>query len=371
VSRRAVRLLAALVGLCALAGALSGCGVSTSDLPLPTQSVGAPTYRLTALFADALNLPDGAHVKLNGDDIGRVQSITLHDFTARVAMDVRTDVPLPAGTTAELRQATPLGEIFVAMRPPAHPAPGPALHDGDVLGLPRTQTGVSIEDLLSSFSMFINGGGLSQTQTIAHELNNAFNGHTAQAVHLMGQSSDLLATLNANTGNIDKALDATRDLTDTLNRREDSVNRAFADLTPAIRLFADQTDNFDRALRSAARTGDHGTRFLDRARPDTEAVLHDLRPISRGFTETRPFFKSSLNDLVGFGYMLYQHTDGDAVAAGGSADLSALFALPSSTSGLNTPLATMFLGGEQEVAQDLERHYSTFGGSRPNIGGTR
>lgn len=365
--RRRVLSLAGLVSVGAL---LAGCGVSSSDLPLPHASVGGPSYHVTALFRDALNLPDGAHVKLNGDDIGRVQSITLQNYTAKVAMELRDDVVLPAGTTADLRQATPLGEIFVAVHPPAHPAPGGAtLHEGDVIGLAGTQTGASIEDLLSSLSLLINGGGLAQTQNITHELNTAFTGRTGQTVHLLGQTTDLLATLNANTGNIDKALAATKALTSTLDRRQDSVNKVFNDLPEQVRLFADQTDDLTHTVTSFARTGDTAGRLIDHGGGDIRAVARDLGPITDGFRDLRPILKPSLNGLVGFGSYLYQATDGDAVAANGSATLSDLLSLPAPGDPL--PSATDLVNGEQGVAQSLERLYSTFGGTRATAGSPR
>ena len=356
------RFVAGLAGLTLLAGLLAGCGVSASDLPLPSPGVQGPSYQVTALFSDALNLPDGAHVKLNGDDIGRVQSITLDNYTARVTMALRSDVPLPAGTEADLRQATPLGEIFVAVHPPAHPVPGSTLRGGDVIGLPQTRTGASIEDLLSSFSMLINGGGLTQTQTIAHELNNALDGRTGQSVHLIAQSTELLKTLNDNTANIDVALAATRDFSATLNQRQPTVNNALDHLTPAISLFADQTDNFTAALTSAARTGDTAGQLIDRGGHDIRGVVRDLGPISQGFKQLRPILGPGLNNLTSFGNYLYQITDGDAAAAGGRADLFGLLAIP--RPGDKLPGPADFVGGEQATAQDLEHLFSTFGGAR-------
>jgi len=202
-----------------LVGALAACGVSATDLPLPGGGVEGPTYQLNAVFADALNLPDGAHVKLNGDDIGRVQQIAARDYTAQVTMAVRREVQLPQGTSAELRQATPLGEVFVAIHPPTPTIAGPPLHDGDTIGLPSTSAAATVEDLLASLSVLVNGGGLAQLQSIVYELNAAADGRADQIAHLLGQTTQIMATLNARTEDIDRALAATRRLTDTLIQR--------------------------------------------------------------------------------------------------------------------------------------------------------
>ncbi|MGL5444309.1 MAG: mammalian cell entry protein, partial [[Mycobacterium] stephanolepidis] len=55
-----------------LTGALlSGCATNgLASLPLPAPSAGSGGYSLTALFTNALNLPDRAKVKLAGADVG-------------------------------------------------------------------------------------------------------------------------------------------------------------------------------------------------------------------------------------------------------------------------------------------------------------
>jgi phospholipid/cholesterol/gamma-HCH transport system substrate-binding protein len=59
------------------------CGCSLESVPLPSQ-VRGPSYELEAEFHNALNLPQGAPVKLDGNVVGTVQRITAHDYVARV-----------------------------------------------------------------------------------------------------------------------------------------------------------------------------------------------------------------------------------------------------------------------------------------------
>ena len=96
---------------------VSGCGLSLESLPLTGPSAATSSYTVTAVFANALNLPAKAKVRLNGADIGQVDSIRARNFTADVAMSIRSDVRLPRTITIELRSATPLGDLFVAVKP--------------------------------------------------------------------------------------------------------------------------------------------------------------------------------------------------------------------------------------------------------------
>jgi virulence factor Mce-like protein len=358
--RRAV--LAALLGAL-LTGLLGGCGgVNVADLPLPVPGSDVPSVHLTAVFSDALNLPDGAHVKLNGDDVGRVRQIVAKDYTARVDMAVRRDLRLPVGTTAELRQATPLGEVFVALRPPA-PAPGGAqLRDGDVIGRADTQTSASVEDLLASLSALVNGGGLAQIQTIVQELNAATDGRAPQITHLLGQTTTTMATLNARTGDIDRVLAASRRLTDTLIDRRGTVDKAFDDLTPGIRELADQTARLTTALKAAGRVSDTGDQLIDRGRPDIRSVARDLGPVLDGFAETRPTLGQSLRDIVRFGKVFEQLTKGTSAAATGDVSLLPLISLP--RPGDRLPGPNDIADGEQSFAEHLQHQFSTFGNGK-------
>jgi virulence factor Mce-like protein len=328
----------------------------------PAGGVPGPTVRLDAVFSDALNLPDGAHVKLNGDDIGRVQEITARDYTAHVSMAVRADVALPAGTRAELRQATPLGEVFVALHPPEHPVSGAVLRDGDTLGLPDTAAAASVEDLLASTSALVNGGGLAQIQTIVHEVNSAFEGRAPQTAHLLGQSRQLMATLNARTEDIDRVLAASRRLTETLNQRRGTIDAAFADLTPGIRVLAEQTDRLVDALDAAGRLGDSGDRLIRRTDHDLRSVARDLGPILDAFADTRDTLGPNLRDLVAFGRVFGRQTEGEAFAGIGAAQLAPLIALPGP--GDRLPGPTDLADGSRSFTETLQHQFALAGGAR-------
>lgn len=319
--RLVTRIAAALVGVLAL----SGCGVSAEDFPLPGgAAVEGPSYHVTAVFSDALNLPAGAAVRLEGVEIGRVAGIEARDFTARVRLELPTAVPLPADTTAELRQATPLGEVFVALAPPAEPGAEPApgrLRDGDVIGLESTAAAARVEDLLAALSALVNGGGLAQLQTIARELNTAFDpatGRAEQTAHLLGELETTLATLNARTAEIDRILAAAQDLSTTLRARSDTIDAAFADLTPAITVLAEETDRFTATLRAAAEVSDTGDELLRRSGDDIRTVLRDLRPVLDGFAELDGILEPSLRNFLALSDSLQRATKGEAVVGSGS-----------------------------------------------------
>ena len=106
----------------------AGCGTEgLASLPLPAPGVGSGGYTLTAVFSNALNLPANAKVKLAGADVGELESMVARNYTAVTTLRIMDGVRLPRGSTAELRSATPLGDVFVALKPPSPPDPGAPL----------------------------------------------------------------------------------------------------------------------------------------------------------------------------------------------------------------------------------------------------
>lgn len=88
------------------------CQPATSG---PGAGIGG--YSLNAVFSNALNLPMNAKVKLAGADVGQLESMVARNYTALTRLRIRDGVQLPRGSTAELRTATPLGDVFVALKP--------------------------------------------------------------------------------------------------------------------------------------------------------------------------------------------------------------------------------------------------------------
>ncbi|PWQ84242.1 mammalian cell entry protein, partial [Enterococcus faecium] len=66
----------------------TGCSVGLDRIPLPAPSVGEQTYSIRATFANALNLPAKAKVRLSGADVGEVASMTAENYTAVVTLDI-------------------------------------------------------------------------------------------------------------------------------------------------------------------------------------------------------------------------------------------------------------------------------------------
>ncbi|MGV0852406.1 MlaD family protein [Mycolicibacterium phlei] len=237
-----MRLIRALLAFL-LAVTLSSCSMGLDRLPLPAPSPGDETYEISAVFENALNLPAKAKVRLNGADVGEVASMTARDYTAVVTLRIASGVSIPQGTKAELRSATPLGDIFVSLTPPpgASAATRP-LPPGAVLPMDTTSSAASVEDVLSTAAVLVNGGAIRNLTRIVNGMGRAVGGKGEDLNQFIDQSTRLVQSLSARSERIKTALAQTGDLAATMAARQRSIDAAVEAAAPALGTVAANTD---------------------------------------------------------------------------------------------------------------------------------
>lgn len=285
------------VGTAAAAGVLlaaSGCSTTMRDLPIPGTGVSGDTYEIKAEFKEALNLTEGAPVKVNGVDSGKVTSVTIDDYTAIVTMDVREDAKLHDGATARLRYTTPLGELFVDV---TNPPEGDELDDGATLTLKDTATAPTVEDALAQASLLINGGGLDQLQTITEELNKAVGGNEEDIRLLLTQAATFLTEANSTTASIDAVLTSLDSLSGTLSDRERVINRAMREIRPAAAVLRRATPEFTALLKAVERFSGAANDTVNATRAQLLALLSETEPVLAELASNRGRFNLMLGRL--------------------------------------------------------------------------
>jgi phospholipid/cholesterol/gamma-HCH transport system substrate-binding protein len=287
---------------------LAGCGPTIFDLPRPGGGVSGDTYEITAQFADALNLPDGAHVRVGGVEVGRVENISTHNFVADVRMRIPRKVVITDAATAQLRLTTPLGEGFVDIDPGKGPH---QLTDGAVLATAATNAAASVEDMLAAASVLITGGGLGQLRTIAVELQKVIQGDHGDPRALLKSLNDTLSALDSRSADIDKTLVALDSLAGTLVNRKATLDAALRDAAPAAKLLADQTDKFSKLLSQLAQLGKVGDRVVKATSADIISALKSAQPVLDALISVSKDIGPTLSQLVTFGKFFDKATPGD------------------------------------------------------------
>ena len=79
--------------------------------------VGHTGYLVTADFTSTGGLKTGASVEIAGVEIGRVESIGLADYQARVVLRLQKDIKLQEDSIASIKTKGLIGEKFVRISP--------------------------------------------------------------------------------------------------------------------------------------------------------------------------------------------------------------------------------------------------------------
>jgi phospholipid/cholesterol/gamma-HCH transport system substrate-binding protein len=233
-------------GVTVAALVLSGCGLGQGlyNAPLPGGAdLGDHPYKITADFADALDLVPQSGVKVNDVAVGRVTKITLDTRsgkTAEVQVQIRGDVKLPANAVASIQQTSLLGEKYVALGSPLD-APGVGrLKSGATIPEAHTTDGVEVEQVFGALSLVLNGGGIGQLHDIAKELNAFAHGHEGAIREFLAEVTKVVSQLNAHKDSITQALTALATLSGTLEKDNAEINRVLQSFAPGIAILAQQ-----------------------------------------------------------------------------------------------------------------------------------
>ena len=296
-ARQVKRPLVAIVGASLVTLSVASCSQGIYAIPLPGGAdLGDNPMRLTIQFEDVLDLVPQSTVKVDGVEVGRVDSISVADneWTANVGVIINDSVDLPANAIAGIEQTNILGEKFVQLTVPAGDADPEKLTDGDTIPLARTSATTNIEQVLGALSLLLNGGGVGQLAPIVKELNAAFDGREGTTRQLLEEANTLITGLEQQREDITRALDGLDVLTTQVSAQTDKIDRVLQDLPIATEVLEQQRPQLTAMLGQLDRLGAVGTDVINQSRDDLIADLRALRP-------TLQALAASGDDLVATG----------------------------------------------------------------------
>ncbi|MVU77212.1 MCE family protein [Nocardia sp. ET3-3] len=204
--------------LCATTAAVAlllptGCAFDPASIPVPGASVSGPTYAVHIEFANALNLPSQAKVVANGAKIGSLRTVRVIDPTSErpgridAVVDIQRAVRLPSATTAQLRQDTLLGDVFIGLTTPAGDFADP-IPAGGTIPLAQTKPALQVEDLLAGLSGFVGGGALHQVEDIIDQANAALPADSRDTARIFDRIGGNVEDVSDHLAVLDEFLDA-------------------------------------------------------------------------------------------------------------------------------------------------------------------
>ncbi|MFV8319290.1 MlaD family protein [Mycobacterium sp. 23] len=259
---------------------LSGCSLDPTRLPVPGAYVPISKYTIKIEFSSVLNLPARAKVDLGGVQVGVLDRVSLVGSTAVAYVDVNDRVKLPQNTRAELRQATVLGDIYIALLPAENPAPA-HLHDGDTIPLRNTVPADNVEDILRSVSTLVSGGSLNTLEESVANFNKAFSKDPAELDRMRQKLAGMLRDLAANQDKIDEILTSTERVSNGLLSETGAFDRLINEGPVRLRAMSAVLPGIVQLLVCAQDLGRYGGELFVPNAPDFLQMLSYITPTVR------------------------------------------------------------------------------------------
>ncbi|AHH15373.1 MCE family protein MceE [Nocardia nova SH22a] len=295
------RIAAVALGVAVLMGA-TGCewdGLNSVSMP-GAAGTGEGSWKVRIQMPNVTTLTRNSPVKVDDVTVGSVSGIELQDWHALVTVSLDKGVNLPENAVARIGQTSLLGSNHVELAAPTGIAPEGKLKDGDLIPLDRAGTFPTTEQTLSSLSVVLNGGGISQLETITHELNATFNGREDAIRDLLPQLNQLTTTLDQQTGDIISAMGGLDRFGGELAQEKDRVTEAITKIHPALTVLADKRENITKTITALGDLSGVVQQVIATSGDNLKANLANLWPTLQTLANTGDRLAASLQLLLTF-----------------------------------------------------------------------
>ena len=299
-ARIALRRLLA-IGCCVM---LTGTGCAfhgLNSLPLPG-AVGrgpdADTYHVE--LANVITMESNSPVMIDDVVVGSVGPMTVKDWHADVQISVKHDLVIPANVEASIGQTSLLGSMHLELNPPLGQSGVGRLRPGATIPLSRSSTYPSTEQTLSSLSLIINGGGLSQIGEIIHNFSAALAGRGGAVRDLINRFDTFVGTLDQQRDNIVASIQALDQLGGTFAAQHDVITQALRKLPPALDVLIKERPRLTAALDGLRKFSNTATGLINDTQADLVRNLKNLEPTVKGLAEVGPEIDTALAALSVF-----------------------------------------------------------------------
>lgn len=299
----------------------TGCGISLQS----TATMGGPddTYRVTAVFRDAANLPEGGIVQVGQVEIGQVTAIRAEGFRARVDLEIDSSVDLPADTGASLELTSALGDPYVMLDPPQRNGDGGGRTLADTARIPlqRTSRGPDVEDTLAALGTLLNGSGIDQARTVIREVNTALHGREEKVKNILHQLNGVLGKLDRRGEQITTVINSLDRTAATLNRNTPTLKQALTDIEPGLQVLLKERSRFTGLLRNVHALSTNTRGLIDKTGTTLTQQLDELRPVLRNLSTLDEKLGPTLNSMTHFSHALGGIAPGDYLNLDGTIDV--------------------------------------------------
>ncbi|AEF38281.1 virulence factor Mce family protein [Mycolicibacter sinensis] len=228
--------------------------------------------------------------------------MVVDNWRANIEISVRPDVTIPANAVARVGQTSLLGSMHLALDPAVgEPAIG-RLRPGATIPISKSSTYPSTEQTLSSLSVVVNGGGLTQIGDIVRNFSAALDGRQVQIRDLLGRMNTVVTMLDTQHDNIIAAISSLNRLAETFAGQRDVLTAALDRIPAALDVLNKQRPQLITALRKMGDFSSTATQLLNDSHADIVRNLKNLEPTVRALADVGPDLATALAFLPTYPY---------------------------------------------------------------------
>jgi len=240
--------------------------------------LGEDRLRATALLEDSSGLFVGNDVGILGVQVGRITDITPRGGVVEVDFEV-SGVSVPADVGAVVVARSVATDRYLELTPAD--GPGPRLRDGATIPLERTRTPAEFDEVLASLKQLSEGlrgprGDAAGLRSLLRAGADALDGRGRDLRTTVRQLSGAMGSLSGHRGDLTGTVRALDGLTAAVAANEDVIDEFAVSVSDATSLFADESEEFGRALDSLSRALRTLARFARHHRGALRGSLGDL-----------------------------------------------------------------------------------------------
>jgi phospholipid/cholesterol/gamma-HCH transport system substrate-binding protein len=213
-------------------------------LRLPA-TLGIGTYQVTADFVAGGGLYKNANVTYRGVEVGRVESVGLNQRGVDAVMRLNSGTTVPSNVTATVKSVSAIGEQYVDLVPPDHPA-STKLHNGSRIDRDNTRIGVDIATLLHQSETLVSSVADTRLRELLHETFTAFNGTGPELARLIESTRLLVDEANATYPQTSQLIDQVGPFLQAQIRSGDNIKS----LSSGLARFTSEVRQADPQLRN-------------------------------------------------------------------------------------------------------------------------
>lgn len=277
--------------------AFLGVGLDAGKLPFITNG-----HTVYADFGDAAGMQNGNNVRVAGVLVGKVTSVKLDGDVVKVGMKVSNGTHVDAGSKADIKIETLLGQVYISLQPSGTTAlPDNTIAVADTStptsittafnGLGKRAGEINVNRLARSFdviaSTFKNTPGDVRGSLVGLErLSTTIASRDSQLKSLLSRTNVVTNTLSTHDAQIAKLINDSNLILHTVDQQRNVIHRLLVD-TSALSHQLTGLVAENRAVIGPALKALHGTLGILRAnQTNLDETLHLVAPFVRDFTDT-------------------------------------------------------------------------------------